>query len=182
MHLNTPRLELRGLEQRDQALYCRLYTDPEVMRHIAAPLTAEAALRAFRAACRLAAREHPGSRVWAVVERSTEPVGIVAVMRDDAEPDEGELGIMLLPSGQGRGLATEALAAAAAAAFSDPRLQQLRTRHAADNHASVRLMSKLGYARAPGGVAPDELRWQLSRKRWEAQAIIAPMAEAAEAG
>ena len=46
--LETPRLILRPLQASDETCYCDLYTDAGVMRHIAAPLSPKAALRAFQ--------------------------------------------------------------------------------------------------------------------------------------
>ena len=48
--LRGSRLDLRPLAAADEELYCAIYTDIELMRLVAAPLTADAAQRAFAAA------------------------------------------------------------------------------------------------------------------------------------
>ena len=48
--METPRLRLRPLEPRDEAMFCHLYTDPDVMRRILPPLSQEAATQSFQRA------------------------------------------------------------------------------------------------------------------------------------
>lgn len=179
--LDTPRLQLRPLQQRDEALYCRLYTDPEVMRHIAPPLTAEAALRGFRAACRLARIPGLRSQYWAISERIADAdIGILALVGPDMEAGSAEVGTMLLPAGQGRGLAAEAQAALLDRLFSDSRWRMVWSRHLPANGAVVSLKLKLGFLRT--GPSGHEVRWEITRERWNAcRRIAADVARTAEA-
>jgi RimJ/RimL family protein N-acetyltransferase len=62
--LSTARLDLRLLDERDAALYARLYTCPRVMAQIGPPLDAVAAERAFTAAVAHNRRALPGHRTW----------------------------------------------------------------------------------------------------------------------
>jgi RimJ/RimL family protein N-acetyltransferase len=67
--LHTPRLHLRPLVPADERLYCGLYTDPAVMRHVADPLTPGAALRAFGAVLKQVSADPPQARYWILCPR-----------------------------------------------------------------------------------------------------------------
>lgn len=181
----TPRLHMRPLGETDEALYCHLHTDPEVMRHIGAPMSAEAAQRSFRAACRLATREGAAAQRWVVAEHgSAAAIGLLALIGDEAAADQAEVGLMLRPDRQRRGVAVAAIGAIADWAFdpacSDgPDLRLLWTRHAPDNVAAMRLMRRMAFLRQdPRSPDPDEIRWQMPRDRWHAhRGIAADVAE-----
>ena len=177
----TPRLLLRPIDAADEALYVHLYTDPGVMRHIAAPLSADAAQRGFRAACRLAALPAPLTRLWIVSECGMPGrLGVLALLQHKDDPDGAEPGVMLTAAAQGVGVASEALAGLAEHAFATLQLQRLSTRHAAGNVAVARMMVKLGYQRADaGGTEPAEWRWQMTRGHWQSRrGAQAPVAQA----
>jgi RimJ/RimL family protein N-acetyltransferase len=75
--------------------------------------------------------------VWAVLVGGRLS-GTVGVTR-------GELGYMLVPEVQGRGVATRACRMALDAAFADPGLAGVTARIWADNRASARVLTKLGF-------------------------------------
>lgn len=169
MHeLDTPRLRLRPIGDGDGSLYCRLYTDPDVMRHIAAPLSADAAQRAFAAVLAQARQVSPPLRLWALAERSSgRDIGIVALIRHGGRDDALELGAMLLAGSQGRGLAAEAQAALLDRHFSTPAYPVVWSCNAVGNHAAVAVRRKLGFVPDPAGeCGPGEMRWQITRERW----------------
>ena len=170
MHaFDTSRLHLRPLADRDGALYCSLYTDPEVMRHIAVPMTLEAAQRSFRAACRL---QSPDPQRWIISERDAG--GGIGLMGLFADGDTAEIGVMLLPGKQGQGFSAEAIAGMANRVFgtmaSDRSgLQRLWARHAPANRPMSKVMQWAGFQRQDGpGTTPAQVRWQLTRDRWQA--------------
>ena len=172
---DTPRLQLRPLVEADEALYCRIYTDPEVMRHIAAPLSAEAARAAFATATRLMRQDAPTLQVWVLRDRVTgADIGIVALIGHGDVPDAREVGAMLVVEGQQRGVAVAALGAVADHVFNPvdaagPDLRLLWTRHAPGNEAAMRLMLRMGFLRqAPCSADQTAVRWQMSRERWNA--------------
>ena len=176
---DTPRLHLRPLGHADEALYCRLYTDPEVMRHIATPLSAEAARAAFARVSRLTRQDAPTLQVWVLHDRaSVADLGIVALIGHADLPGAREIGAMLLVEGRLRGVAAAAIGAVADHVF-DPGdgdgdgvgadVHRLWTRHAPGNEAAMRLMLRMGFRRqVPCGVDRAELRWRMSRERWNA--------------
>jgi RimJ/RimL family protein N-acetyltransferase len=164
--LETPRLHLRPLGDADEALYCRLYTDPAVMRHVAAPLTADAARRAFRKVGQLMHRPDPSMRLWVVSLRGEGDMGLVALMRDAATPSALEMGTLLTSEGQGRGLAAEAQAALLDWLFSMPGVGVVWTRNAPGNLAGEALKRKLGFVPTMSADGSPESRWEMTRESW----------------
>jgi len=165
MELATPRLVLRPLDARDEALYVALYTDATVMRHVGAPLSTEAARRSFAAACRL---QRPRVQRWiAIGSASSEPLGLVALV--DRACDCAEPGVMLLPHAAGRGLATEAMAAACAHGFETRGLARMEALQADDGNAAVvRMMTRLGFVRGAVQPPPPAILWTLDSAGWAA--------------
>lgn len=174
---DTPRLHLRLMDERDEALYCRLYADPEVMRHIAAPLSAEAARRSFRAGCR---QQSARVQRWIVCERASDDCDGIGLVGLFLAGDEAELGIMLLARAQGRGYAAEAIAGMTDRVFASPTLQLLRTRQAPGNTAVVALMRRLGFEGPESELEPAVgsagLQWRMTRVRWLGRGGVAAMA------
>jgi RimJ/RimL family protein N-acetyltransferase len=171
---DSERLRMRLLEEGDEALYCALYTDPELMRHIAAPMTIEAAQRSFRTACKA---QSPHKQRWIIqVRGEAAAVGLVALF---AEDDAAEMGVMLLGEAQGLGIATEAMAAVRDRAFLHGGLQRLWIRQQTSNGAVSPMMERLGFEPLPPDPGqPLELRWAVDREQWTAQrqalAVAAP--------
>ncbi len=156
--IDTPRLKLQMMGKGDEALYCRLYGDAQVMRHIAGPLPHETARRSFAIACCQAA-ERPMRRPWWVIrEHGRGDAGIVGLVLDREEP---EIGVVLAPEAQARGLAVEAMDALARAAFATGLASRLWLRHAPGNVAMAAVASRLGATRAQDGTGPDACRWSL---------------------
>lgn len=161
---DTQRLHLRPLGGGDEALYCRIYTDPELMRHVGTPLSDDAARRSFRAACRQAAWPTP-TPWWVMSERdSRTAIGVLGMVRRDAA---AEIGILLLVESQGRGFAAEAITTLVGLAFADPGLALLWLGHAPDNAAMLGLMEKLEFRRDGPTVNDGRVCWQLTRTRWQ---------------
>jgi ribosomal-protein-alanine N-acetyltransferase len=168
---DTPRLHLRPLGEADEALYCQLYTDPELMRHIAAPMSIEAAQRSFHSAL----KQQGGARmIWVIVERDGGAErGILGIVPKD---DAAEVGVMLVADGQARGFAAEVIAAIADILFQSTAIRRLWTRHASANGPASVLMRKLGFeplhvdglsvdsgladSGPADGMPAGELRWQ----------------------
>lgn len=163
MEFATERLYLRPLGLSDEALYCRIYIDPDLMRHIGPPLSRPAARRAFAVACRQPAGADPTTHLWAI-DWQAMPIGIAACVRSSASPDAAELGLMLVEEAQGSGVATEALTALTDRVFAAFQLRRVWTRHAPENVASVRLMRRMRFS--PLLTTDDEVRWQMLHSPW----------------
>ena len=159
---DTLRLHLRPISNGDQALYCHLYTNDALMQHIATPMSLEAAQRSFLSAC---AQQSQDRQRWIIHERSSHQyIGLVALFATD---DVAEIGVMLVASAHGCGMATEAMAAIVDRAFAEGSIRLLWIRQQVSNVPVVSMMQRLGFARLPNG-GPDatEVRWDLSRERW----------------
>ena len=169
--LHTPRLHLRPLSHADERLYCSLYTDAGVMRHVAEPLTPEAARRAFQAVLRQLAAAPPQSRYWILAPRTGgNDLGLMAWVSDRDDAGSAEVGVLLAGSAECRGYATESIAALADAVFAETAQQRLWTRHARDNAAAIGLMRKLGFELLEEARAdPAPVRWHLERQAWTAR-------------
>jgi RimJ/RimL family protein N-acetyltransferase len=103
--LATPRLALRPVERADVAVITRLWTDPEVRRHLGGPVDSNV-VRIRERRCVGA----PG--VFAVVRQSDEAVvGLVSVTAGSRD-GRTEVSYQLLPEHWGRGYAREAVTAA----------------------------------------------------------------------
>lgn len=164
--LHTARLRLRPLSPADEALYCSLYGDPQVMRHVAAPLAREAVERAFTAVRRHVAADPPLAWYWILAARSGDgDLGLLACVPDREDRAVAEVGVLLLPAAACRGFAAEAIAAVAGAFFATGG-RRLWTRHARGNGPAAGLMHKLGFAPADGAADGATLRWELAREAW----------------
>lgn len=168
--LHTSRLHLRPLSPSDEGLYCRLYMDPGVMRHVATPLSRGAASRAFGSLLRQQAIG-PRSRHWVLVPREGgDALGLMAWLPDPGDPGSAEVGVLLATGAQGRGHAAEAIAALADAVFAASAQRRLWTRHARGNDPAAGLMRKLGFEPLPGAADnPAPVRWQLQSEQWTAR-------------
>jgi [ribosomal protein S5]-alanine N-acetyltransferase len=161
----TSRLQVRPLAEDDEALYCNLYSDPDLMRHIAAPMSVEAARMSFRAALN---QQLPHHQRWIISERETgHDVGLLGLIGSGDGP---EIGVMLLGPFHKYGYGTEAMAGMVKHAFTTTALQVITARQAvADNPTVIRMMVKLGFRPLPPtGDKPLGGDWELSRQRWQA--------------
>jgi RimJ/RimL family protein N-acetyltransferase len=160
---DTARLRLRPLGEGDEALYCRLYTDPEVMRYIATPMTPDAAQRSFRAALRQQSKER---QRW--ILRPLEGEDGLGLLGLFMEGDTAEMGVMLLPEWEGAGLGSESMAAMVDRAFSSYALRLLWIRQQRDHARVDRMMASIGFVASPSDrITPEQRYWELDRHRWE---------------
>ena len=168
--LETPRLRLRLLHEDsegDAPLYVHLYTDANVMRHIAPPLEVERAALAFARVCRHNRATRPGHRTWRINARASgADLGIAALQRAG---DAAEIGVMLREHGWGHGMAREALSAVLDHAFDTLGLRLVYGERPDDAHAALvdRMFAPLGLDRVPRRVA-GIARWELARTHWHA--------------
>lgn len=163
--LHTPRLCLAPLDEGDRELYVALYSDAETLSRIAPAQTPEAAARGFGAALAAMRSSPPPRRFWVMRDGSGTAVGLLGLDHDG--PDSGEVGALIPPPHQGRGYATEAIAALADHAFGTLGLQRLHTRHAAGHGLAAGLMRSLGFRQAPDAAGPHSVRWELDPARWD---------------
>jgi len=174
--LATPRLRLRLLEARDEAVFRHLYTDPDVMRRILPPLSADAAAQSFARACRHNARDTPGHRFWAIdyapvdtpVDGAppADAIGMAALLRSG---DSAELGVMLRREWWKQGISSEAFVPLIAHGFTGMGLSLVWAERPDDDHALIidRLLGRFGFVRTPERASNDShCRWELPRAVW----------------
>ncbi|QNP39489.1 GNAT family N-acetyltransferase [Lysobacter solisilvae (ex Woo and Kim 2020)] len=178
--LETPRLRLRPMEAGDEAMFCHLYTDPDVMRRILPPLSSEAATQSFRRACAHNAKDAPGHRFWAIDHKAVEDVqsasaiGMAALLRSG---DRAELGVMLRHGWWNRGISSEAFVPLIDHAFLGMGLALVYAERPDDDHARIidRLLDRFGFVHAPErATAPSQCRWELPRATWAARRESTP--------
>lgn len=149
--LRSTRLCLRPFEKADAAAAHAVYGDPEVMRHVG---EGEPATRAATEKMIESYRRHQdlhGFAFWAVIDRgSGQLIGDAGL---EVTSDGVELGYTLARRWWGRGLATEVAALCLKAAFGPLGLTRLVALADAENPASSRVLTKLGFRDAGTVVA-----------------------------
>lgn len=165
--LHGARLDMRPLAEGDQALYVRLYTDPQVMQRIGMPQDSATATMGFGLALRFNEATPPLRLFWVIHDRSqARDLGLLGLTLD--ETGGGEVGVVLPEEHQGRGVATEAIAALADHAFAAMQLQRLHTRHEDGHGLAAGLMATLGFEASAPDTCSARWRWQLTPARWAA--------------
>ena len=155
--LETPRLLQRPLEATDIAAYAAIRSKPEVIQYL--PGGVDRAVQANQVAARLVAdfakpwRAGTGYAPWAVVTKADGLLRGHLSLRELAEYDGiTEILYTLDSAVWGCGLATEGARAARDYAFDHLRLDHLFSMALPENHASIRVMEKIGMTREPGFV------------------------------
>lgn len=163
----------------DLALYVALYADPAVMAHIGAAMSHAAAAAMFRKSVDCNRAPAALARYWRIDEvRGGEAIGIVALVRDPKSLDRGELGVMLRPRWQNRGVGLPALAGVVDGVIGDRWLREvdlLIGRHIADNPNAGRLTEALGFERQADD-GSGSVRWYLKRGDWRSRREAWPSA------
>jgi RimJ/RimL family protein N-acetyltransferase len=162
--LSTERLELRPVRDEDVDRIMEYRNLPEVTRWL---LRTQVTSESFRAAW-LRAAASPDDRSM-VVTLGGVVIGTVSLDVSDGmgQPGmplrtEAEIGYIFDPAYGGRGYATEAVTAMVAHAFDQMGIRRITAGCFADNHASVRILEKVGMRREQHGVGDSwhaELGW-----------------------
>ena len=144
--LLTPRLRIRSFTEDDLEELTALYADPEVMRYLPssdvdARTRAEESLPAFKDQF-----ERSGFTLWAAEEREGGAfVGRVGLWDLDKSA-EVEIAYVIAPRHWGKGYATESAEASLEFGFEELNLPEIAGVASPANHASLRVMEKLGFA------------------------------------
>lgn len=164
--LETRRVHLRPMNERDQELYCRIYMDAELMQHVSEPLTRKAALTGFGKVCRLNCDAEFRYRCWVMVGReNADVIGLTALIGDR---ERAEFGVMILADWQGRGIAQEVVPCLVDYAFERCGTEEAFTRHSLGNRAGAAVMQKLGFEPIGSFGEADWCGWRQSRAKWSA--------------
>ena len=144
--IETERLRLRRSEPDDAEAISAYRSDPDVHRWQGWGRTDPESVR--REIVEMAARAPGESGGWvqlSVEERETgRLLGDVGISPADDEPGVIKVGYTVAPAAQGRGYATEAIAALVAYAFDRLEADVVRAYASADNLPSIRVAEKVG--------------------------------------
>ena len=139
----TARLLLRGWRPLDAAPLSAMNADPAVMRYIGSgPLSPETALAEAEAFIALEPDETRG--LWAIEGRETGAFHGWAGLFPLEEGPEIEIAYRLPQASWGRGIASEAAARLLAFGFQERGLERIVAVTHPENHASQRVLEKLG--------------------------------------
>jgi RimJ/RimL family protein N-acetyltransferase len=166
------KLILRSIDERDEELYCGLFCDAETMRYIGPPWTRAEAARAFRSVLEATRRTPPRALFLTLIAQETQrPVGLCTLRDVDPVRRQTEFGVMVLPTARAQGLATEAMIAVIAHAFSTLPVDEVWARIAVDHAACERLVLRTGLIRhadvSPQDRAANLWRWSAYRGSWQ---------------
>lgn len=145
--LSTARLILRPLRAEDAGPIFAMYSDVEFMRYWSFPV-----MQHFEQAVEYLAQRMQGSVteteiVWAIELASThEMIGTCCLFNADAVSKRAELGFGLHRPFWGHGYMTEAARAVVDCGFDCLRLHRIEAQIDPRNHASARVLERLGFA------------------------------------
>ena len=143
--IETERLRLRLPHHADAAAVVGLMTDPETARWNAVPAVVDLA-SAIGWIGRTADWSDGDHTSWAVADRDTDDfLGVVSVHSINPDQRDAEIGYRVVAAARGRGIATEAVAAATAWAFENLSLVRIELAHAVANAASCVVATRCGY-------------------------------------
>jgi RimJ/RimL family protein N-acetyltransferase len=169
--LQTPRLVMRQWQPSDHDEYIELFTDPEVARYIflERPVRREQLLEA--SAGYLRQWQERGFGPFAVLDKMTRAwIGQLGLnyLAHWPGPDKIEVGWELHRAWWGRGLATEGALAALRFGFDEHRLPRIISTTVPDNHASWRVMEKIGLTyQGTHVISNTEIAWYaIDRTDW----------------
>lgn len=138
-------LQLLPWSEDDLGLLQKLLGDPGMMKHLGGPESSEQILRRHQRYLRLhdSDTDHMFKVVWGPRE---EGVGSVGYWRKTwRDQSIYEMGWLILPEYQGRGIATRAAAAVIEHARQEPRYQFMHAFPSVENAASNAICRKLGF-------------------------------------
>jgi [ribosomal protein S5]-alanine N-acetyltransferase len=142
--LTSAHLGFRPWTEHDLPLALNLWGDPAVTRYLGGPFDGTAVQA--RLATEIVQFQQTGLQYWPVFCRETHAhIGCAGLRPYPAAPRTFEFGIHLLPGFWGKGLAAEAAQLVLSHAFHTLGAQAVFAGHHPQNHASRRLLAKLGF-------------------------------------
>lgn len=174
--INTSRLSLRRISEKDVDAFYAIYSDTEVMRYWSTPPLADR-----NAAVKLVSEIQQGLErreilKWGIARRTDNVlIGSVTLHNLSFTHRRAEIGYALDRSHWGHGLMNEALMAVLAYAFEELDLHRIEADVDPRNSASIRTLERLGFQREGylrerwqvGGDIQDALFFGLLRPDWE---------------
>src|SRR5690349_10151630 len=146
--LTTERLVLRALRPSDAERVFALRSDPQVMQHVNRPLARtmdDASALIDLITTTVAAND---AVQWVITKQGDDTfIGLIGFWRMVKEDHRAELGYMLARDHWGRGLISEAIAAAVDCGFNTLGLHKVEAITRPANVASIRALEKNGFVR-----------------------------------
>ena len=172
--LAAARLRLRSLGDPDLPALVAIFGDATHLRYWShGPIADADAARAYLDGIAAGWRERSLFQ-WGIEEAATRQiVGTVTLAGWDRDNRRADLGFILRPGAEGRGLATEAVRTALAFAFGTMGLRRVEADVDPDNAASLRLLERLGFRRE--GLLRD--RWFTFFGEWKDSVILGLLAD-----
>lgn len=153
--LQTGRLTLRGPARQDADAFVDFFTSRRSI-HVGGPLSARLAWRMF--AAEIGHWHIIGCGMWTVTMRGDDtPLGLVGCWYP-ADWPECEIGWLLWPAAEGRGIAFEAATAARDFAFQNLGWETAVSYIAPENFRSIRLAERLGARLDESAAYPGETK------------------------
>lgn len=180
MHLplRTEHLVMRAHTMDDLDAWHELFGDPAVVRYLyQAPLSRDEAAEHLSKRFTATLPQQDGEWLMLAMEFDGRCVGDVGVHLVSRENRQCEIGYVLSPRVQGRGLATEAATLITAIAFDELDTHRVCGRLDARNEASARLLERLGMRREGHlretewvkGEWTDEVIYAITLPEWRAR-------------
>jgi ribosomal-protein-alanine N-acetyltransferase len=146
--LTTPRLRLRQMRATDAPALFLLRSDPGVMRYIPRPLAQqEADALALINAYNELAQKNEGIN-WAITEKEQDVlIGAIGFVHLEKEHFRAEVGYILSPAHQGKGMMQEALTAVVDYGFNTMQAHTLGAIIDPGNTASAALLERCGFVK-----------------------------------
>lgn len=161
LNIDSEQLRLAPLCQHDVALYCQLMCNQQALCYIHPPLTHDAALQSFNRSLACNLRAAPIRYIYTVqLRQGGDAIGIAALNSLDVTAKHADIGRILLPQWQAKGLGTElssALMAALTEAF-DIRCFIKKIRE--DNVPAMLSANKLGFVKTTEHHRTKGMLWQ----------------------
>jgi [ribosomal protein S5]-alanine N-acetyltransferase len=172
--LLTPRLRLRRVDARDASSLHACFGDPEAMRFWDFP-RCETVAETERVVAWLANIASPYDHLaWAIVDQAEDrSMGMVCYHHREARNKRLEVGYILAPQHQRRGLGTEAVRAVLDYCVGKLGAHRVQALIHPENTASIRLVERLGFRRE-GGPLTDYWRVGDGYRSVMLYAFIAP--------
>jgi len=147
--LTTDRLLLRSMTMDDAASVLELRSNPQVMKYISRPLAKTMADGQAWVQLVLDALERNDGITWCIClkEQPATHIGTIGFWRMQKENYRAEIGYMLHPLHQGKGIAYEAIQAVLKYGFEVMQLHSAEAHVDPENMASIGLLQKAGFVR-----------------------------------
>lgn len=146
--LNTRRFCLTPLVASDEKEHMRLYTDPQVMHFVRRPMSEKAAKQQFDREMQMNQQTPPSLLTWSIRPQGAKQfAGVAYIFWHDESKRQAEMGVMLLPEQQGRGIANEIIPCLLNYAFKELAVRQVWAKTHPANSAGCKTLQKSGFKR-----------------------------------